>query len=728
MKPAKIIALMLFMLLGCMLGKAQTLPVDYVNPFIGTANQKSVKVNWKNGETFPGAIAPWGMVSVSPHNALGSKSGYIYAEPYLYGFGHVQLSGVGCSDLGNIVLMPTVGDIKTNPEAYKSKYGKEQASPGYYSTVIQSGNILAEMTASTHTGISKYTFPPGTANANILIDASVTQNKLYMPAPGHIKILADNEIEGWTQSGHFCGAPNQVQKVYFAAKFNQTPVSKGTWLGDSLSTAAEQSGKSVGAYLRFNAAKGLTVEVKVGISYVSMENARLNLDAEQPGFNFEAVHQKVKERWNHELSRIEVEGGTIAQKTMFYTGLYHMLIHPGVFSDVNGDYLTMGHKGIAKAKGYTRYHVYSLWDTYRNVHLFLTLFYPEKQHDMVTTLLAMYKENGWLPKWEIAGEDAHVMVGDPAPNVLAETYINGIRNFDAKLAYQAMKHNAADTVNNPIRRDLKTYLSHQYVPVNIRGSVSETLEYGTSDNSIAQLAKVLGYDQDYQLFSNRARYYKNLYDPETGFLRPKKADGAWNQPFDANEFKGNGFIEGMPWNYLFVNTYDMDGLAQLMGGRQTYVKRLQQAFDEHKFVLYNEPDIAYPYLFTYFKGEEWRTPKAVRDGMTGNYNTSPGGLPGNDDCGALSAWYVFSAMGFYPANPVSGDYRLGSPIFKKVTIHLDQQYYKGKTFVITADDTSDKNIYVKSKKLNGVPYHLSYITHDVIQNGGRLDLVMSDSH
>lgn len=719
--------LILLMMLGFVAVKAQTLPVDEVNPFIGTANQKNAKiVNWKNGETFPGAIVPWGMVSVSPHNALGSKSGYIYGQPYLYGFGHVQLSGVGCSDLGNIVLMPTVGDIKTKPEAYKSAYSNEQATAGYYSTVLQAGNIMAEMTATTHTGISKYTFPAGTENANILIDASITQNKLYMPAPGHVKIVANDEVEGWTESGHFCGAPNQVQKVYFVAKLSQKADKKGTWNGDSLSTITQQSGKSVGAYLCFNAKQGLTVYVKVGISYVSMENARLNLNAEQQGFNFDAVRTKAKNLWNEALSRVEVEGGTKAQRVMFYTGLYHMLIHPGVFNDTNGDYLTMGHKKVANAKGSTRYHVYSLWDSYRNEHIFLTLFYPDKQHDMVTSLLGMYKEDGWLPKWEIAGNDAHIMVGDPAPNVLAETYINGIHNFDVQLAYQAMKHNATDTVNNPIRRNLKTYLAHRYVPASFKGSVSETLEYNVSDNSIAQMAKILGYDKDYQLFTERSHYYKNLYDPATGFLRPKNADGTWLQPFNPDEFKATGFIEGTAWNYLFVPSYDVKGLARLMGGEQTYVKRLQQAFDERKFVLYNEPDITYPYLFSYFKDEAKLIPKAVRDGMIENYNITPGGLPGNDDCGALSAWYVFSAMGFYPADPVSGNFSLGSPVFKKITIHLDQKYYKGKTFVINADGTSDQNIYLKSKKLNGAQYQLPYISHSDIQNGGTLDLEMSD--
>jgi predicted alpha-1,2-mannosidase len=372
--------------------------------------------------------------------------------------------------------------------------------------------------------------------------------------------------------------------------------------------------------------------------------------------------------------------------------------------------------------------VYSLWDTYRNEHIFLTLFYPEKEHDMIESLLAMYKENHWLPKWELAGEDAHIMVGDPAPNVFTETYLNGIHNFDVSLAYEAMKHNAIDTVNNPIRPALKEYLSHHYVPSGFRGSVSMTLEYNMADYSIAKLAKILNNEKDYKIFSARSQYYKNLYDSTTGFLRPRNEDGNWYQPFDPDEFKGTGFIEGTAWNYLFSISYDPMGLSKLMGGNSIYVKRLQQAFDGNKVVLYNEPDIAYPYLFTYFKGEDWRTQKAVREGMNGNYNTSPGGLPGNDDCGALSAWYVFSAMGFYPANPLSGNFRFGSPVFSKVILHLNPKYYKGKTFTIKADNAPNDNLFIKSVKLNNAPYHKSYITHNDIENGGTIDFTMSEDH
>jgi len=724
----------LFLLTGNVVVEAQvSSPVNYVNTFIGTGQRKSSKVGWGYGTTYPGAVVPWGMVSVSPHTAPGTESGYIHGKPYLYGFGHVQLSGVGCTDLGDVVLMPTVGNIDVTPKTYRSKYKDEQASPGYYKTVLEPSGIVAQMTATTHTGISKYTFPARNGDANILINASVTENSSMMPALGHVQVVSNDEVVGWTESGHFCGAPHQTQKVYFVIKLSEPAVSEGTWIDKTVSQQKEQWGRGVGAYLRFTTHHGEAIYVKVGISYVSISGAWLNLKAEQPGWNFTAIRDEARALWNYYLSRIQVQGGSKAEKTMFYTGLYHMLIHPSVFSDVNGDYLTMGHDGIAKARDYTHYDVYSLWDTYRDEHDFLTLFYPDREHDMIKSILAMYKESGWLPKWELAGGETYVMVGDPAVNVLAETYINGIHNFNVNLAYAAMKHDATDTVNNPIRPGLKEYLIDHYIPVNTKGvwgSLSTTLEYNLADYSIAQMAKILGHENDYKEFMKRTEYYKNLYDPSIGFMRPKNANGTWYTPFNPNTPKMNttGFVEGNAWNYLFFVPEHETELAQLMGGEHVYIKKLQQTFNQNKFVLYNEPDIAYPYLFTYFKGEAWRTQKAVRESMVKNYTTGPGGLPGNDDCGVLSAWYVFSSLGFYPANPVSGKFRLGSPVFKKVIIHLNQKYYKGKTLVIETKNASNRDIYVKSVKLNGQPYDKSYITHNDIENGGLIDFTMSRRH
>lgn len=707
----------LFLLLP-QLVSGQSSPASYVNVFIGTANQTSSSVNWKNGETFPGAVLPWGMVSASPHNLPGSKSGYIYGRPYLYGFGQVHLSGVGCSDLGNIVLMPTTGNIETDSHKYKSRYDREKAFPGYYKTILRPSGIKAEMTVTTRSSISRYTFPKTSAFHNVLINVSDILNAHIAPATGEIKILSSSQAEGWSESGHFCGAPNQTQKVYFFAEFNQNADSAGTWKNKNVSALKYQAGKEIGAYFRFNGSLRVIL-VKIGISYVSVENARKNLEQEQHNRNFDEVRKNAKNTWNQYLSRIVIKGGTKSQKIIFYSGLYHMLLHPSVFSDVNGEYLSMGHHGVATSPG-IQYDVFSLWDTYRNEHIFLTMFYPKRQQAMVQSLLNMYKENHWLPKWELAGNDAHVMVGDPAPVMLTETYMFGLHNFDLKLAYEAMKHNATDTAGNPIRRYLKQYLNKHFVPASVRGSVSMTLEYAMSDYAIATTAKLLGYDKDYEEFKKRSQNYRNLFDPKTGFLRPKNSDGSWFEPFNPDQFKGTGFIEGTAWNYLFSAPFDMENLAQVMGGDTAFILRLQQMFDENKFVLYNEPDIACPYLFTYFKGESWRSRKAIRDGINKNFNTTPGGLPGNDDCGTLSAWYVFSALGFYPVDPTSGNFRLGHPLFKKAILHLDPLYYKGKKFTIISKNSFEKKKPGHSIRLNGLADNKEFISHTDIENGGTL--------
>jgi predicted alpha-1,2-mannosidase len=697
----------------------QRLPVDYVDPFIGTGNQKAGVVNWKNGETFPGAMVPWGMVSVSPHNTPGSKSGYRKGEPFLYGFGQVHLSGVGCPDLGNVVVMPSIGKVKVNVEEYKSMYGNEEASAGYYKTILHPSGIVAEMTATTHTSISKYTFPANSSGDNILIDASVTLNSRFMPAPGYVKIISSNKVVGWTQSGHFCGAPNQTQKVYFVAILSKVADSFGTWDKTELLGNTTSEGNGVGAFFKYNNPGEKIIYLKVGISYVSIANAELNLMQEQPGWDFAGVHKKARDLWNNALSRIEVLGGSESEKTIFYSALYHMLLHPSVFNDVNGDYLSMGHKKVKKVKPHSNfYDVFSLWDTWRNLHVFLTLFYPERQHDMVESLLDMYKETGFLPKWELAGNDAYVMVGDPPGNVLAETYANGLHNFDLNTAFEGMKHNATETINNLNRPYLRDYLSLHYVPVSVRGSVSMTLEYCMADYSVSMMAKLLGRKNDYQLFTSRSKYYYSLYDSSTGFFRPRNADGSWYQPFNPSEFKGTGFIEGSAWNYLFFVPFDQQGLEKLMGGEQNYQHRLQEVFDKKQFALYNEPDIAYPYLFNYIKGGGWKSQQAVRDGMKENFTTGPGGLPGNDDCGTLSCWYVFSALGFYPDNPVSGNFALGTPLFRKVTIKLNSQYYKGKTFVISSEELAGGPFHSRNVEVNGK--HQNFISHSDIENGGHL--------
>ena len=713
--------------------QAQT-PADYVNPFVGTDLRPDSKQGWGNGETYPGAVVPWGMVSVSPNTDLTSPSGYIHSSKWLYGFGHVHLSGTGCPDLGSVVLMPTMGKIISDRDSFKTRYGDEEASPGYYKTKLKESGIEAEMTATTRTGISKYTFPAG-AGHNILLDASFTLSSNMMPTLGEVKIISKTQIEGWTQSGSFCSGgdnPRQTQKVYFAAQFSMPADSLGTWNEQGISKSNSQAGRHVGAFFRFNNPQKQTIYVKVGISYVSIANAQANLNAEQPGWEFDKIREEARSKWLFELSRIEVKGGTKEQKTIFYTGLYHMLLEPSVFSDSNGDYLAMGHNGVVRNTNIPHYTIYSLWDTYRNEHPFLTLFYPKRQSEMVKTMLAMHRENGWLPKWELAGGETYVMVGDPAVPVIADTWLNGLQDFDKDEAFRAMYHESTDTGTfNPIRPGLKEYLDKHFISIqtpHVWGALSTTLEYNFADHALSRFAAETGHPEAAEVFQKRSEYYKNLYDPSSGFLRPKNSDSSWVSPFDPNTDKVNtyGFVEGNAWNYLFFVPHDPKGLAKLLGGNDVYVQRLQESIDKGYFVMWNEPDMAYPYLFTYFKNESWRTQKAVRETMDSDFTDGPGGLPGNDDCGVTSAWYVFSALGFYPADPSSGHYQLGSPMFDEVTIHLDSSYYQGKTFTIKADNVSNKNFFVKSVKLNGKMLDHSYITYQDIENGGILEFKMTD--
>jgi predicted alpha-1,2-mannosidase len=704
-------------------------PADYVNPLVGTA---------KGGYTFPGAVVPWGMVSVSPHNNRRSFSGYNFAEPYLYGFGHVHLSGVGCQDLGNIVLMPTRGAIEMDPEKYRSPYGGESAKPGYYGVDIRRYGIMAEMSATIHTGISVYTFPASNGEANILVDASSRITHLNDYA-GMVKVLSPTKLEGSSMSGDFCSVTptDKRRTVYFAIEFSKPAISYGVTNEYKPVAATETSGGKAGAYYRFDTREKESIVVKTGVSYVSTANAWLNLETEQPGWNFEAIREAAYKNWNTELSRIEVKGGTTDDRTTFYTGMYHMLLHPNVLNDVNGEYPSMGHKEIARVKDHTRYTVYSLWDTYRNEHPFLSLVYPSRQLDMVRSMIDMYKESGWFPKWELGSNETYVMVGDPSIPVIADTWLKGIRGFDMENAFEGMLRSATQVKDNPMRPGLAPYLQYGYIPMEFDkgfemwGPVSTSLEYNYADWCLAQLAKSLDRPEIYTRMLQRSMNYKKLYDPGTGFLRPRNKDGAWYTPFDpsgGDDGPGRpGYVEGDAWQYSFFVPHDIPGLMDLMGSKENFLKKLQECFDKDHYTLSNEPDMAYPFLFNYVPGEEWRTQQLVRTKITDHYFPRPDGVPGNDDAGVTSALYVFSAMGLYPDCPASNTYQLTSPLFDEIVIHLDSNFYKGKEFVIRSHNNSRENKYIRSMRLNGKEYTRFSISHATIVNGGELDMELSAS-
>lgn len=719
-------------------------PVDYVNPFIGTSNY---------GTTNPGAVCPQGLMSVTPFNVMGAESNkfdkdsqwwsapYTSDNNYFTGFAHVNLSGVGCPELGGLLLMPTAGDLNVDYSQYGSAYTEEVAKPGYYGTKLTKYGIKAEATASMRTGLSRFTFPAGKGNILLNLGEGLTNE-----TGATVRIVNDTEIEGSKLMGTFCYNPQAVFPVYFVMKVSKAPKQMGYWKKQRPMKGVEaewdgysgkyklytkynrdMSGDDVGVWFTYDNEANEVIEVKMGVSFVSIENARLNMNTEQPDFNFDKVSKAAREQWNSDLSRVLVEGGSKDEKTIFYTALYHMLIHPNILQDVNGEYPMMESLKTGKTSG-NRYTVFSLWDTYRNVSQLMTLLFPERQVEIIRTMVDMYKESGWLPKWELFGRETLTMEGDPSIPYIVDAWMRGIRDFDVETAYQAMRKGATTPGEfNLMRPDANDYFTKGYVPLREKfdNSVSHALEYYIADWNLSKFAQSLGKKEDAKLFYDRSMGYKHYYSKEYGTLRPILPDGTFYSPFDplqgANFEPSPGFHEGNSWNYTFYVPHDIAGLTKLMGGKKQFVDKLQMVFDKKYYDMANEPDIAYPYLFSNFKGEEWRTQKTVRGLLRDYYHNAPNGLPGNDDTGTMSAWAVFAMMGFYPACPGDVNYTLTSPLFDKVIIKLNPDYYKKGELVIGTNRTHADEIYIQevkagSKKLNGY-----FISHDELVNAGSIE-------
>ena len=732
------------LLLSGVLSVSAQQPVDYVNPFIGTSNY---------GTTNPGAVCPQGLMSVTPFNVMGSESNkfdkdsqwwsapYTSDNNYFTGFAHVNLSGVGCPELGGLLLMPTAGDLNVDYSQYGSAYTEEVAKPGYYGTKLTKYGIKAEATASMRTGLSRFTFPAGKGNILLNLGEGLTNE-----TGATVRIVNDTEIEGSKLMGTFCYNPQAVFPVYFVMKVSKAPKQMGYWKKQRPMKGVEaewdgysgkyklytkynrdMSGDDVGVWFTYDNEANEVIEVKMGVSFVSIENARLNMNTEQPDFNFDKVSKAAREQWNSDLSRVLVEGGSKDEKTIFYTALYHMLIHPNILQDVNGEYPMMESLKTGKTSG-NRYTVFSLWDTYRNVSQLMTLLFPERQVEIIRTMVDMYKESGWLPKWELFGRETLTMEGDPSIPYIVDAWMRGIRDFDVETAYQAMRKGATTPGEfNLMRPDANDYFTKGYVPLREKfdNSVSHALEYYIADWNLSKFAQSLGKKEDAKLFYNRSMGYKHHYSKEYGTLRPILPDGTFYSPFDplqgANFEPSPGFHEGNSWNYTFYVPHDIAGLTKLMGGKKKFVDKLQMVFDKKYYDMANEPDIAYPYLFSNFKGEEWRTQKTVRGLLRDYYHNAPNGLPGNDDTGTMSAWAVFAMMGFYPACPGDVNYTLTSPLFDKVTIKLNPDYYKKGELVIGTNRTHADEIYIQevkagSKKLNGY-----FISHDELVNAGSIE-------
>ena len=726
-------------------------PVDYVNPFIGTTNF---------GTTNPGAVCPNGMMSVVPFNVMGSadnkydKDARWWSTPYEYhncfftGYSHVNLSGVGCPELGSLLLMPTTGELSVDYKEYGSRYEDEQASPGYYTNFLTRYNVKTEVTATPRTGVARFTFPKGRSHILLNLGEGLTNE-----TGAFLRQTGECEFEGMKLLGTFCYNPQAVFPIYFVMRVNKTPLKTGYWKKQRPMTGVEAewdpdngkyklytgyrkelAGDDIGAFLTFDTGESEQIEVQMGVSFVSIENARLNLDKEQSGKDFDKVLAESRKRWHDDLSRIIVEGGTDEQKIVFYTALYHALIHPNLLQDVNGQYPAMESDRILTAKG-DRYTVFSLWDTYRNVHQLLTLVYPERQLQMVRSMLDMYREHGWLPKWELYGRETLTMEGDPSIPVIVDTWLKGLRGFDVELAYEAMRKGATTPGEfNLLRPDANDYFSKGYVPLREQydNSVSHALEYYIADWNLANFAQALGKKEDAKLFRDRSLGYKHYYSKEFGTLRPILPDGTFYSPFDPKQGENfepsPGFHEGNAWNYTFYVPHDIKGLAKLMGGDKKFVDHLQKVFDDGNYDPANEPDIAYPYLFSYFKGEASRTQKLVRQLLKDCYHNAPNGVPGNEDTGTMSAWAIFSMMGFYPACPGDVNYVLTSPTFDKVTIQLDKKFYPKGELVIESKHSNPEAIYIKDvfagdKKLKGYT-----ISQEDLVNAGTLRYILEDTH
>ena len=726
----------------CSISLAQQ-PADFVNPFIGTSNF---------GATFPGPIAPRGMASISPFNVAGPQNlplekdsrwlsnPYVHENTFLTGFSQVNLSGVGCPELGVILLMPTTGVVETSHLKYGSTYSNEVAKTAYYSTKIDKYNIKAEFTATKRVGVNKITFPKGESNILLNLGLGLTNEQGAM-----VKVVSSSEIEGMRSVGSFCyNNPEAAYPVYFVAKFSKPADKFGVWKKPATYNGVEAQwmgyngktrmmdsatkmvvGDSIGTYFSYKFDKIETIEVKIGVSYVSIENARENLNKETDNKSFDDIYKETYAEWNKLLSRIKVEGGSKDDKTIFYTALYHTLIHPNTLNDFNGEYPEIKTGEIGNTKG-TRYTVFSLWDTYRNLHQLMSLVYPQQQSDMIKSMLDMYDENGWLPKWELNSTETFTMVGDPASIVITDTYLKGIRDFDVIKAYKAMLKSADQLENNPLRPGLKDYIEKGYLTTDNGGSVSTTEEYNAADYSIALLAKELGKKEDYKRFKNRSISYRKLFDKNLDLLRPRKSDGSWYEPFNplagANFTKNIGFIEGNAWQYAFMVPHDIVGLKKLMGGNNAFTNQLQKVFDTNQFDMANEPDIAYPYLFNYVKGEEWRSQKLVQELVKKYFLNTPDGIPGNDDTGTMSAWLVYSMMGIYPLSPGEPKYAITTPLFDKITIQLDSTYYQKEKLVIEREKNGDGSI--SKILLNGKDYKNYFINHNELVNGNKLKIIL----
>lgn len=709
------------MLIGCSTSQDEK-NIDYtqyVNPFIGAAD---------NGHTFPGACRPFGMIQTSPvTGAVGWRycSEYVYEDSIIWGFTQTHLNGTGCMDLGDVLVMPVTGKRQRQWNEYRSGFSKEteKATPGYYSVTLDEPDVTAELTATTHTALHRYTFHKADS-ASLLIDLQHGPAWRDEQYHSQVSFCETNWENDSTLTGHVINKVWVNQVYYFAMKFNRPVIASS-----ELPMAATEKGKRIIATFDMKPEDQLLM--KVALSTTGVEGAKANLTAELNGWDFEGVRQAAKNEWNSYLSRIDVEG-TTDEKTNFYTSFYHALIQPNEISDIDGKYRNAKDE-IVQATGDKFYSTFSTWDTYRAAHPFYTLMVPERVDGFVNSLVDQCETIGYLPIWGLWGGETFTMIANHSVPIIAEAYAKGFRGFDAERAFYAIKQ--TQTVSHPLKSNWENYTKYGYFPTDLTEteSVSSTLESVYDDYAAADMAKRMGKEEEAAYFAKRADYYKNLFDPSTKFMRPKKADGTWKSPFNPSqvghsESIGGDYTEGNAWQYTWHVQHDVPGLIALFGGEEAFLQKLDSVFTVKlettqadvtgligQYAHGNEPSHHVAYLYT-LAGRPERTQELIRQIFDTQYLPKPNGLCGNDDCGQMSAWYMFSAMGFYPVNPVSGEYVFGAPQFPKFTLHLAD----GKTFTILAEGLSEEHKYIDSITLNGKPYTKNYITHEDILKGGTL--------
>lgn len=701
-------------------------PVDSAKPIIGTDD---------HGHVYPGATVPFGMVQLSPDTRLDTWdgcSGYHYSDKSILGFSHTHLSGTGCADLGDIRVQPIRGEIppkKGFGRAQEFSHDNEIAKPGYYCVTFTDPKIKAELTATAHAGFHRYTIPQG-ETPRLLIDLG--NGIASDPAGSQFVVESDKVISGFRHS-HGWAAD---KTFYFVAEFSRPFKACAFRDNDKPMEGVEKKAEANWLVGNFDFEdNGQPILMKVGISASSVDAARKNLAAEIPGMDFEAVREAAQKAWADALGKIDIQTQNAADRETFYTALYHSYVAPVLFNDADGGYWGQDHK-THPAEGFQNYCTFSLWDTFRAEHPLLTIVQPQRIDDFVASMLAHYRQFGQhsTPIWSLAGNETWCMIGYHSIPVIVDAYRKGFRRYDVEAIYQAMRDTAMQD-----RNELKEYRERGYISTGQgKQSVARTLEYAYDDWCIAEMARMLGKKEDAELFYKRAENYKNLFDTSVGFMRGKKADGKWREPFNPREVQFDDYTEATSWNYTWFVPQDLPSLIKLMGGDEKFIAKLDQQYKEDSGVLTTIPDLTgligqyvhgnepchhVAYLYNY-AGAPWKTQERVRDIMVKLYNNKSNGICGNDDCGQTSAWYVLSALGFYSVNPASSIYVIGSPAVDKATIHLDPKFHKGRDFTIVAENNSPANVYVQSATLNGKPLTRSWFTHDELSAGGELVLKM----